>query len=244
MFCSKCGKELPTDSKVCPDCGNKLGGVISVDTEELSKKISAASEKGMKVAAGIATQAKEKSEELIKKSKDSEKTRELMDMAIAAGQKISYKFLIVSIAQALELILWFCTFLVVEEEYGISETVSLHELGNPVERFFSVILIIVAIGCSVLKTIKQDVRIKPVPFVCIVANSWVLLINLVARMFSSPALSNALASQMSDGNNQYAQILKSHTTFPGFLLTIIPIVLIVIWIIQIKKERRNIQNEK
>ena len=243
MFCSKCGKELPDDSKVCPDCGNKLGGVISVDTGELSKKISAVSEKGKKVAAGIASQAKEKSEELIKKSKESEKTKEFMDMAASAGQKISYKFLAVSIAQALELILWFCTFLVAEEEYGISERVSLFELGNPVERFLSIILMIAAIGCSVLKTIKQDVRIKPVPVICIVANALALLVALTARMLSIPAISNAMASQRA-GGSQYAEVYETHITFAGFLLTVIPIALIVIWSLHIKKEKRSVQDEK
>ena len=252
MFCSKCGKELPDNTKICPNCGNKTGGgtSITIDTAEIQKKISAASEKGAEAVGKFTSGAKAKSEELLKKAQESETGKKLVENALSAGQKISSPFLAVTVLQALVLIFWFCTFLVVEAEYGMTEKVSLSEMGNPVEKVLMIILLIASIACSAIKTIKKDIKKKSLAIICIITNAWILLMAVTMRILASPKLSDALMDKYAvDDGYQYARTLEAHLTFPGVLLVLISIGLLITWIVQIKKIKNKkkeevAQNEK
>ncbi len=244
MFCSKCGKELPNGSKFCPDCGNKIDGTkaISIDTDEISRKFSVASEKGVKIASGLASQAKVKSGELVKKARESDSTKRIVEKTESLGQKISYRFLAVSIAQAFVLFLCTRVIIVVKSEYHLSEETSLFdELGadnSLILVVLTIALIVSAIACSVVKTIKCDIRLKPVPVICIAANAWTLFWVLFTRFSYIPAVANKMLTVIPNGEN-YARVIKSHLTFAGFLLFIILIGLIVFWVLQIKNEKKE-----
>ena len=128
IFCPGCGQEIKDSAQFCPKCGTKVKNGINLNTGEIVDKIGRASEKGLQAASKLAQNAKDSSEELFNKVRNSDNATIQSVSRAFQDKKIVPVIFAIALKQIILLILWFVKNIYINApQLNLREKVSMYE---------------------------------------------------------------------------------------------------------------------